>query len=64
MKNRKFISLLLVITLLSMGVFPFLTPQAQAGTFTPAKVTISDSRAGNAATTYDFAFTTTVTTNN
>ena len=60
---KKFTAYLLVITLLSAGVFPFLTTQVQAGTFTPAKVTISDSRAGNAATTYDFAFTASVTTN-
>lgn len=34
----------------------------QAGTFTDASLTISDSRAGNVATNYDFAFTTTATT--
>jgi len=34
----------------------------QAGTFTDASLTISDSRAGNIGTDYDFAFTTTATT--
>lgn len=53
--------MMLVVAICSLGMLPFATV-VHAGTFTPAKVTISDSRAGNAATTYDFAFTTTVTT--
>jgi len=57
----QFISVLLVLGLISISFASFITPKVQAGTFTPAKVTISDSRAGNASTTYDFAFTTTVT---
>ena len=36
--------------------------KSYAGTFTSAKVTISDSRAEQTSVTYDFAFTTTVTT--
>lgn len=55
------IALVLIITLCSLGLFPF-SSLVQAGTLTPAKVIISDSRAGNAGTTYSFAFTTTVTT--
>ncbi len=51
------IAVVLIVTLCSLGLFPFST-LVQAGTFTPAKVTISDSRASNASTTYDFAFTT------
>jgi len=39
-----------------------MTRPVYAGTFTNAKLTISDSRAGQTAVTYDFAFTTTVTT--
>lgn len=59
---RSFLSLALVISLLTLGLLPF-AKSVNAGTFTPAKVIISDSRSGNAATTYDFSFTTTVTTN-
>lgn len=51
----------LIVLIISVPLFAQLSSKAQAGTFTPAKVTISDSRAGHAATTYDFAFTTTVT---
>jgi len=57
---RSQIAFALVLAILSMGLLPFVT-SVQAGTLTPAKVTISDSRAGNTPTTYDFAFTTTVT---
>lgn len=59
-KRFTFISTLIVL-LISVPIFTQLSAKVQAGTFTPAKVTISDSRAGNASTTYDFAFTTTVT---
>ncbi len=52
----------LILLLVSVPLFAQLSSKVQAGTFTPAKVIISDSRAGNAATTYDFAFTTSVTT--
>jgi hypothetical protein len=55
------VSVLLVSVLALVSFLPYLS-LAHAGTFTPAKLTISDSRAGNIATTYDFAFTTTVTT--
>jgi hypothetical protein len=40
----------------------FFVQQIQAGTFTSAKLTISDSRASNTSTQYDFAYTTSVTT--
>ncbi len=59
--HRSRVALVLIITICSLGLLPF-SSLVQAGTFTPAKVTISDSRAGNAATTYDFAYTATVTT--
>ena len=52
----------LIVLLVSVPLFAQLSSKANAGTFTPAKVTISDSRAGHAATTFDFAYTTTVTT--
>ncbi len=52
----------LIVLLVSVPLFAQLSTKVQAGTLTPAKVTISDSRAGNASTTYDFAFTTSVTT--
>ncbi len=58
---RSRIALVLIITIYSLGLLPYHS-LVQAGTFTPAKVTISDSRAGNTATTYAFAFTTSVTT--
>ena len=56
-------SIVLMLALVSLSTTGLFSQSVQAGTFTPAKITISDSRAGNAATTYDFAFTTTVTTN-
>lgn len=60
-KKFTFVSTLIVL-LVSVPIFTQLSAKVQAGTLTPAKVTISDSRAGNASTTYDFAFTTSVTT--
>ena len=51
-----------VFILLAVSLLPFFLPsKVQAGTFTSAKVTISDSRAALTGVTYDFAFTTTVT---
>lgn len=61
-QRKSAIALVLVLSLVSLTILPRLSQKANAGTFTNAKLTISDSRAGNAATTYDFAFTTTVTT--
>jgi len=52
----------LILLIISVPLFAQLSTKVQAGTFTPAKVTISDSRASNAATTYAFAYTTSVTT--
>lgn len=60
---RKLASLVLVLVIITIPLLTQLMPKAYAGTFTTAKVVISDSRAGLAATTYDFSFTTTVTTN-
>ncbi len=59
--SYRFLAYILIIAVCSLSMFPF-SSIVQAGTLTPAKVTISDSRAGNASTTYDFAFTTSVTT--
>lgn len=59
---RSTLALFLIAALLNFFLFPFLAQKVNAGTFTSAKVTISDSRAGQTAVNYDFAFTTTVTT--
>ncbi len=61
-QRKSAIALVLIFSLLSFTVLPRLNRKANAGTFTNAKLTISDSRAGNTSTTYDFAFTATVTT--
>lgn len=50
-----------LLPVLIIAVF-FFVSQVQAGTFTAAKLTISDSRASATAVTYDFAYTATVTT--
>lgn len=61
-KRTKIAAVFLLVSFL-FGAFMYVgTPRSYAGTFSPRKVTISDSRAGNTSTTYDFAFTTTVTT--
>jgi hypothetical protein len=52
----------LILLIISVPLFAQLSTKVQVGTFTPAKVTISDSRASNAAATYAFAYTTSVTT--
>lgn len=59
--HKSRIAVVLIITVCSLGLLPYKS-LVQAGTFTPAKLTISDSRAGNTGTTYAFAYTTTVTT--
>ncbi len=66
MKRRDIKKTLLIGFIFFLAVFGplsyLLVPKAQAGTFSPRKVTISDSRAGQTSVTYDFAFTTSVTT--
>lgn len=53
----------LILLLVMTSVTPsILLSRANAGTFTNAKVTISDSRASATSVAYDFAFTTTATT--
>lgn len=52
----------LIVALLNLFLFPYLAQKVNAGTLTSAKATIADSRAGQTAVNYDFAFTTTVTT--
>jgi len=64
---RKFLSkkalvfVLIAFLVFLTPLFQFFIPKVRAGTFSPRKVTISDSRAGVTAT-YDFAFTTSATT--
>lgn len=61
--KRYFVIALMVVSLITSSLLPFIIPsKVNAGTFTSAKVTISDSRAALTAVTYDFAFTATVTT--
>ncbi len=65
--RRLYCSKLLIGSIILFLVFftplsQFLVPKARAGTFSPRKVTISDSRSGQTSVTYDFAFTTTLTT--
>lgn len=54
-----FLIAILVVTPLLGHLF---APKVYAGTFSPRKVTISDSRASASSVTYDFAFTTSATT--
>jgi hypothetical protein len=56
------LALFLIAALLNLFLFPLLTQKVNAGTFTSAKMTISDSRAGQTSVQYDGAFTATVTT--
>ncbi|MBI3577184.1 hypothetical protein HY086_04060 [Candidatus Gottesmanbacteria bacterium] len=58
--QRSIVAIVVVFALVAGMFFPF--AQVKAGTFTSAKVTISDSRAGQTSVTDDFAFTTTLTT--
>lgn len=60
--KRSSLAILLIIALLNLLFSPFLIKQANAGTFSSRKVTISDSRSGQTAVTYDFAFTASVST--
>lgn len=61
--RRKILALSVILLVFVVGsLFQFLVPKVQAGTFSPRKVTISDSRAGQTGVTYDYAFTTTLTT--
>lgn len=52
----------LIIFFVSVTFLPVYLFKAKAGTLTARKLTISDSRAAAASVTYDFAFTTSVTT--
>lgn len=52
-----------IFLLLFVSLFTYLgAPKTYAGTFSPRKLTISDSRAAQTAVTYDFAFTASATT--
>jgi hypothetical protein len=60
MKLRKLLHIILALSLVLVFVAPSLfIRQAQAGTFTLAKVTISDSRAAAGSVSYDFSLTAT-----
>lgn len=56
MKNNR-IRLIIVVFVLILFNSSFLVQKSNAGTFTNAKVTISDSRASQSGVQYDFAFT-------
>ncbi len=51
-----------IFAFVSLTVLPVYLFKARAGTLTARKLTISDSRAAGTSVTYDFAFTTSVTT--
>lgn len=57
----RILSIILILAILGLTSSPLLL-KANAGTLTSAKVTISDSRAGLASVTYDFAFTASAST--
>lgn len=61
-KAKKVLPLLLIVLLLLASFSPALLRKVDAGTFDHAKVTISNSQASATSVTYDFAFTTSVTT--
>ena len=52
----------LIAALLNLFLFPFIAARTNAATLSSRKVTISDSRSGQTAVTYDFAFTASVST--
>lgn len=60
-KSRWYLALVLVVALVTVLFSPLLVAQAQAGTLTSAKVTITDSRAGITGVSDTFNFTTAVT---
>lgn len=60
-KKTKVIAVVSLLTILT-GILYTGAPRIYAGTFSPRKVTISDSRASATGVTYDFAFTTSATT--
>ncbi len=66
MKKSRSLKLISGIVALALFSVPFLSKyllsEANAGTFSPRKITISDSRAEATSVTYDYAFTTTLTT--
>ncbi len=51
-----------MVVLINLMVLPLFVGKANADTLTTRNLTISDSRAGNTGTTYDFAFTVVATT--
>ena len=59
--SRFSLAIILVLTLVTVLFSPLLVVQAQAGTLTSSKVTITDSRAGITGVSDTFAFTTAVT---
>lgn len=61
-QRRQVLVFSLIIFFVSVTFLPVYLFKARAGTFTARKLTISDSRAAATSVTYDFAFTTSVTT--
>lgn len=59
---RSTLILFLIAALLNLFLSPLLVQRVNAGTLTSAKVTISDSRAGQTSVTYNFAFTASAST--
>ncbi len=60
--KRSSLAIVLIVALLNLFLLPLFTTNADAGTFASRKVTISDSRSGQTAVQYDFAFTASVST--
>ncbi len=59
---KSFLALLVIFALVSLSFFPPFVSKVNAGTFTSAKLTISDSRATQASVQYDFSQIWTVST--
>lgn len=63
MKVRNVVVVSTILLLIFVSLFTYFgAPRTYAGTFSPRKITISDSRASQTGVTYDLAFTTSVTT--
>lgn len=62
LSNKRSIAVFSLFLILAASFYYYFIPHVDAGTFSPRKVTISDSRAGQTANTYDFAFTASIST--
>lgn len=61
-RYKLFAIILVTVLVVTPLLGHLLAPKVYAGTFSPRKLTISDSRSSATGVTYDFAFTTSVTT--